>query len=356
MKTNFPVRTGVAICVMVCFFQPLQAQVLKGQILGTIMDQSGAVVPGVKITVTEMKTNFPRSANTNEAGNYFFVNLDPGDYKVEAEKQGFSKTLRSGVELQPNTTARVNFELVPGAVTQTVDVSASAAPLLQTDRADTGGKIEAEQLVNMPMLYNRNYQSLLVLVPGVGKPFRPHSEFYNSQDSLSVRVNGQGRQFNNFQIEGIENKIDNGNLTALVPPAEAIQTVDVSTSNFDPEFGNAGGAVTNVTLKSGSNDFHGSLFEFHRNENIQARNTFAVTKAPTTYNQFGGTFGGRVLRDKLFFFGDYQGSRDHLGQVNRGGLPGSAFRAGNLSAGGVVIYDPLTGNTAGGGRSEAKAT
>lgn len=330
---------------------PLSAQVLKGQILGTISDQTGAVVPGVKITVTEVKTNFQRSGDTNEAGNFFFVNLDPGEYKVEAEKQGFSKSLRSGIDLQPNTTARVNFELVPGAVTQVIDVSASAVPLLQTDRADTGGKIEAAQLTQMPMLYNRNYQSLLVLVPGVGRPFRPHSEFYNSHDSLSVRVNGQGRQFNNFQIEGIENKIDNGNLTALVPPAEAIQTVDVSTSNFDPEFGNAGGAVTNVTLKSGTNDFHGSLFEFHRNENIQARNTFAVTKAPTVYNQFGGTIGGRILRDKLFFFADYQGSRDHLGQVNRGTLPGAAFRSGNLAAGGVTIYDPLTGTSAGAGRT-----
>jgi hypothetical protein len=349
-------RNRSLIAVALCAFALLlprqsAAQVLKGQILGTISDQSGAVVPGVKITITETRTNFQRTAETSESGNFFFVNLDPGNYTVEAEKQGFNKTLRSGVELLPNTTARVNFELVPGAVTQTVDVSATAAPLLQTDRADTGGKIEAAQLTQMPMLYNRNYQSLLVLVPGVGRPFRPHSEFYNSHDSLSVRVNGQGRQFNNFQIEGIENKIDNGNLTALVPPAEAIETVDVSTSNFDPEFGNAGGAVTNVTLKSGSNDFHGSLFHFHRNENIQARNTFAVTKAPTVYNQFGGTIGGRIIRDKLFFFADYQGSRDHLGQVNRGTLPGATFRTGDLSAGGVAIYDPLTGNAAGAGRA-----
>ncbi len=332
--------------------QRAQAQVLKGQILGSITDQSGAVVPGVKVTLTETRTNFVRTSETTESGNYFFVNLDPGDYTVEAERAGFSKSLRSGVDLQPNTTARVNFELVPGTITQTVDVSASAAPLLQTDRADTGGKIDQKQLQEMPLLYNRNYTGLLVLVPGVGRPFRPHSEFYNSQDSLSIRVNGQGRQFNNFQIEGIENKIDNGNLTALVPPAEAIQTVDMSTSNFDPEFGNAGGAVTNVTLRSGSNDFHGSLFHFHRNENIQARNTFAVTKAPTVYNQFGGTLGGRIIRDKLFFFGDYQGSRDHLGQVNRGTIPGANFRSGDLSSGGVNIYDPLTGNpTTGAGRS-----
>lgn len=344
-------RSWVVLLCAVASSCDVNAQVLKGQILGAITDPSGASVPGVKITLVETRTNFQRTAETNESGNFFFVNLDPGDYRVEAEKQGFSKTVRAGVDLPPNTTARVNFELAPGAVTQTIDVSGTAAPLLQTDRADTGGKIDAVQLQNMPMLYNRNYQSLLVLVPGVGRPFRPHSEFYNSQDSLSVRVNGQGRQFNNFQIEGIENKIDNGNLTALVPPAEAIQTVDMSTSNFDPEFGNAGGAVTNVTFKSGTNEFHGSLFEFHRNENIQARNTFAVSKAPTVYNQFGGTIGGRIVRDKLFFFADYQGSRDHLGQVNRGGLPGAAFRSGNLAAGNSTIYDPATGAPNGSGRT-----
>jgi len=339
MRNTFAIGAALVLATA----SSLNAQVLKAQILGTITDQSGAVVAGVKVTITDVRTNFQRSSDTNEAGNFFFVNLDPGEYKVEAEKAGFSKSLRTGIDLQPNTTARVNFELVTGVVTQTIDVSASAAPLLQTDRADTGGKIEQAQLQNMPLLFNRNYQGLLLLVPGVGLPFRPHSEFYNSHDSLSVRVNGQGRQFNNFQIEGIENKIDNGNLTALVPPAEAIQTVDVSTSNFDPEFGNAGGAVTNVTLRSGSNDFHGSLFHFHRNENIQARNTFAVTKAPTVYNQFGGTLGGRIVRDKLFFFADYQGSRDHLGQVNRGALPGAAFRAGNFSGVPQRIYDPRTG-------------
>ncbi|MDX2270192.1 MAG: TonB-dependent receptor [Bryobacter sp.] len=341
------VHLGVSLALLLAASLPAHGQVLKGQILGTITDQSAAVVPGVKISITDTRTNFRREAITNESGSYFFVNLDPGLYTVEAEKEGFSKSLRSGIDLQPNSTARVNFELTPGAVTQVIDVSETAAPLLQTDRADTGAKIEQKQLQNMPLLYNRNYQSLLTLIPGVGRSFRPHSEFYNSQDSLSVRVNGQGRQFNNFQIEGIENKIDNGNLTALVPPAEAIATVDVSTSNFDPEFGNAGGAVTNVTLRSGSNDYHGSVFHFHRNENVQARNTFATTKAPTVYNQFGGTFGGRIIRDKLFFFGDYQGSRDNLGQVNRGTIPSTVFRTGNLATGGVTIYDPATGDANG---------
>ena len=324
---------------------------LKAQILGTVTDSSGAVISGATVRLTETGTNFQREGQTNESGNFFFVNLDPGIYTVEVMQSGFKKEQRTGIDLRPNTTARANFELQPGVVSEVIDVSAGAVPLLQTDRAETGGKIEQLQLQNMPLLFNRNYQGLLLLVPGVGRPFRPHSVFYNSQDSLSVRVNGQGRQFNNFQIEGIENKIDNGNLTALVPPVEAIQTVDISTSNFDPEFGNAGGAVTNVTLRSGTNTPHGSLFHFHRNENIQARGTFASRKAPTVYNQYGGAAGGRIVRDKMFFFGDFQGSRDNLGIVNRATIPGLAFRRGDLTASPTAIYDPATGDSTGRGRT-----
>lgn len=326
-------------------------QVLKGQILGAVTDSSNAVIPNATVKLTDVTKGVETVRQTTEDGNYVFVNLDPGVYTVAIEHTGFSRAVRGDIDLQPNTTVRANFELKPGNVSEVVQVDASA-PILQTDRADTGGKIEQIQLQSMPLTLNRNYAGLLVLVPGVGRPSRQHSAFYNSQDSLSVRVNGQGRQFNNFQIEGIENKIDNGNLTALVPPAEAIQTVDVSTSNFDPEFGNAGGAVTNVTLRSGSNELHGSLFHFHRNENVQARNTFARSKAPTVYNQFGGTIGGRILRDRMFFFGDYQGSRDRLGQVNRVTIPGLAFRNGDLSASPTRIYDPLTGDTNGRGRTQ----
>jgi len=321
------------------------AQVLKAQVLGTISDDTGAVIPGASVTLTETNTNVERVGETNESGLYVFTNLDPGVYDVSATMEGFSTALRSGIGVQPNTTVRINFALEIGAVTETVEVT-GAPPVLQTDRADTGAKIQTKQLQEMPLAYNRNYQGLLTLVPGVGKAFRPHSQFYNSQDSLSTRINGQGRQFNNFQIEGIENKIDNGNLTALVPPIEAIQTVDISTSNFDPEFGQAGGAVVNVTLRSGTNELHGSAFYFHRNENVQARQVFASTKAPTTYNQFGFTLGGPIKKDKMFIFGDYQGSRDHLGQVNLRRIPSNPFRAGDFSSESDRVYDPATGNAA----------
>ncbi|MEZ5355379.1 MAG: TonB-dependent receptor [Bryobacteraceae bacterium] len=343
-------RIAIAFAIAVSFAASASAQVIKAQILGSVTDTTQAVIAGAAITLTETGTNFKREGQTNESGNYVFVNLDPGTYQVEASMPGFTRAVKTDIDLRPNTTVRVNVELSPGVVSEVVNVSAASAPLLQTDRADTGGKIEQKQLQQMPLLFNRNYQGLLLLIPGVGRPFRPHSVFYNSQDSLSVRVNGQGRQFNNFQIEGIENKIDNGNLTALVPPAEAIQTVDISTSNFDPEFGNAGGAVTNVTLRSGTNDFHGSLFHYHRNENVQAVQPFARFKAPTVYNQFGGTGGGRIVRDKMFIFGDYQGSRDQLGQVNLVTIPSNTFRTGDLSASPTVIYDPATGAANGSGR------
>ncbi len=343
---------ALAVLILLAAWTPsaAHAQVLKGQILGTVTDTSGAVVPGAAVTLTETTQNVPRSGETNESGLYVFPNLDPGIYSVSAKLEGFNIAEREGLVLQPNSTVRANLTLQAGSVTETVMVT-GAPPVLQTDRSDTGAKLEAKQLQELPLGFNRNYQGTLALVPGVGALSRPHSQFYNSQDSLAVRVNGQGRQFNNFQIEGIENKIDNGNLTALVPPAEAIQAVDMSTSNFDPEFGNAGGSVVNVTLRSGTNDWHGSLFHFHRNENIQARQVFASGKAPTVYNQFGGTIGGPIIKNKMFIFGDYQGSRDHLGTVAQPKIPTVPFRSGDFSAESVNIYDPLTGDSSGAGRT-----
>ena len=344
---------AIALCAVLAGLlgapEPARAQVLKAQVLGTITDSTGGVIPAASVLLTETSTNSARERSTNESGLYVFPNLDPGTYEVAVEMEGFNRAVRGDIVVLPNTTVRIDLEMQPGAVTETVTVT-GAAPILQTDRADTGAKLETKQMRELPLLFNRNYQGLLTLVPGVGRPWRPHSQFYNSQDSLSMRVNGQGRQFNNFQIEGIENKIDNGNLTALVPPIEALQTVDISTSNFDPEFGNAGGAVVNVTLRSGTNEVHGSLFHFHRNENVQSRQVFATGKAPTTYNQFGGTLGGPLIRNKMFLFGDFQGSRDNLGERTQAAIPTLPFRMGDFSGQGERIYDPSTGDGEGAGR------
>jgi Carboxypeptidase regulatory-like domain len=324
----------------------LEAQTLKGTLLGTITDSSQAVVSGVNVSITEINTNFHRTEMSNEEGFYVFANLDPGNYRIEAEHAGFRKVIRTGIDLTPNTTARIDLELTPGAVSEAVDVTAEA-PLLQTDRSDTGSKIETQQLNTIPMLNNRNYQNLLLVVPGVQRAYRSNSAFFNSQEHLQSVVNGLDQR-NNYMIEGVDNNVEN--LTGIIPPADAIASVDVSTTNYDPELGRAGGAVTNVTLKSGTNSFHGTTFAYHRDNDLQAKNVFASTTPHSVYNQFGGSFGGRVIRDKLFFFGDYQGSRDVFGNTNLPTIPTSAFRSGDLSASSTIIYDPSTGNPDGTGR------
>ncbi|HTM13519.1 MAG TPA: TonB-dependent receptor [Bryobacteraceae bacterium] len=321
---------------------PASGQTSNGTILGTITDSSHAVIPNVQVSLTDTGTNTRRSDSTNSQGYFVFPNLAPGTYRVDVEQPGFQKTVRSDIGLDANTTVRVDLQLTPGAVTETVDVTGEA-PVLKTDRADTGGQIGSQTLDTMPMLHNRNYQSLLEIVPGVQKSYRDHSAFYNSQEHLQSVVNGLDHR-NSYMLEGLDNNVED--LTGIIPPADAIANVDVSTTNYDPELGRAGGAVTNVVLKSGTNSYHGSAFEYNRVNALQARDPFSTTPAAhSVYNQFGGAFGGRIKRDKLFFFGDYQGSRDIAGQSNVVTIPTMAFRRGDLSASpaGTVIYNPATG-------------
>ncbi len=325
-------------------------QAVKGSLLGTVTDPSAAVVPAARVTITEINTGLSRSMETNQNGYYVFANLEAGVYRVQVEHTGFKIAVRDRVEVAVNSTIRVDMELQTGAVTETVNVMAEAA-LLQTDRSDTGRKIETRQLSDMPLAYNRNFQGLLNLVPGAVRAFRPHSEFFNSQDSLSTRVNGQTRLANNVQVEGIDDNHRSGLLTILIPPVEALAAVDITTSNYEAELGRAGGAVTNVTLKSGTNNLHGSVFEFNRVDRLAARNVFAQSKAHTVYNQFGFTLGGPIVRNRTFFFGDYQNTKDRRGDINRATIPTMEFRAGDLSASPTTIYDPGTGNPDGAART-----
>jgi hypothetical protein len=346
---SFTSELCAAVCVLASAVN-LYGQSVKATVLGTVSDASAGVITGARVVITETNTNAVRSTDTNPDGLYVFADLDPGIYSIEAGYPGFKKVVRSGLELTANSTARMNLELSPGVITEIVNV-AETGPLLQTDRADVRGVIEQRQVQTMPLPMNRNYQGLLMLLPGISRPYRPNSSFYNSQDSLANKVNGMGRQMNNFQLEGLDNNFDEGNTTVIVPPAESIATVDVSTSDYDPEFGRAGGAVVNVTLRSGTNQFHGSAFEFHHDQHLQARNVFAAIKAPDVYNQFGGSLGGPILKNKTFFFVDYQGSRDRLGQDNLATIPSPEFRTGDLSASPSTIYDPATGNPDGTGRA-----
>jgi hypothetical protein len=330
----------------------VNAQATRGSLLGTVTDASGGPVPGATVTITEQGTNIPASTVTNESGVYNFPNIKDGIYRVEGELTGFKKVLRENVRVDVNTTVRVDLELQTGEISEVVTVT-SETPALQTDRTDTGRIIEGTQIAAMPLGFGRNFQGMIATVPGASRPFKPHSEFFNSQDSLSSNVNGQSRLSNNVQVEGIDNVHRTGLLTVMVPSAEALETVSISTSNYDAEFGRAGGAVTSVTLKSGTNNFKGSAFYFGNTDATQAKNPFTDRtlpeerqKAKAAYHQGGFTLGGPIMKNKLFFFGDYIKTYDDLGRVNRYVLPTAAMRNGDFSASSVPIFDPATGDQA----------
>ena len=328
------------------------AQAVRGTLLGTVQDAQGAPVPGVTVTATETQTNVARTALTNSSGNYVFANLKDGLYRVETTLSGFKRFSRDGVEVKVNSTVRVDVALEVGAMEETVEVIQEAPPL-QTDRADTGRTIEGRQVTELPLGQGRNFQGMWATVPGTVTMTRPHSQFFNPQDSVETKFNGQSRLSNNVQVDGLDNNHKTGLLTVLIPSAEAIDTVNVSTSNFDAEFGRAGGSVTTVVLKSGTNQLKGTAFFFGNSEATQARNYFASAnsvKPETKYQQFGATLGGPIVKDKLFFFGDYQRTVDNLGQLRRVVIPPSEWRNGDFSTASTIIYDPATGNPDGTGR------
>jgi hypothetical protein len=311
-----------AVLVSLGVLSPGQA--VNGTIVGTVTDASGAAVSNAKVTITEKSTSLVHQSTTNQSGNYTVPDLPPGDYNVTIEAAGFKKTTQQDIALLSNSTLRVDVSLELGNVSETILVT-TAPPLLQTDRADISTKIETEQVVDMPLGTNRNFQSLLNLVPGTAPATFQHSQFFNAASSLQTEVNGLPRQGNLYQVEGIDDDERTGLLQIIIPPAEAIAAVDISTNNFEAELGRATGAVTNVTLKSGTNNIHGSLFEFIQNNDLNARSYFSGPLGHLSYNYFGGSVGAPVMKDKLFVFGDYLRTVDHEAVANTFTIPDSRY-------------------------------
>lgn len=337
-----------ALCVIMVFAAlSAYGQAVNATLLGTVTDASGASVPSAEVTITEVNTGISHTGQTNESGHYTFPDMPPGLYSVTVETSGFKTETRRDVTLLVNTSTRVDVQMQPGNVSERIEVT-GAPELLQTDRADTSLKLETQLVEDAPLGDNRNFQSLLNLVPGTAPATFQHSQFFNAASSLQTEVNGQMREGNNFLIEGTDDNERTGLLQILIPPIEAIQTVDISTSNFDAELGRATGAVTNVILKSGGNEFHGAAYEFLQNTDLDAR-TFFVAAAgsptpPVHYNYVGGNIGGRIKKNKLFFFGDYLRVMDHEGAATLETIPSMASRTGDLTADTHVVYNPATGN------------
>lgn len=327
-------------------------QATTATLVGTVTDTSGAALGHAAVTITNQNTGQTYTQESNDSGNYVFTFLPPGVYSVKVEDQGFSGSVTKDVQATVNTTNRTDVSLKAGSAAQTVTVT-DQAPALQTDRADVSAQIETKQVSDLPVGNSRNFQALESLVPGVSAPIYDHSSFFDAQNSQSFQVNGQAELANNLQLEGIDDNERTGLLQVYIPPAAAIQTVDVETSNYAPEFGRAAGAVTNVVLKSGSNEFHGSAYEFNEVSTTGARTYFNNTgKFPRfTNNYYGAAIGGPIFKDRTFFFGDFLRYSNHQSQFNQFTLPTQAFRNGDLSASPTTIYDPATGNADGTGRT-----
>ncbi len=344
MKRTIFTRLVAAFCLTCLFGGAAAAQTVTGSLVGHVEDANGGVIPGVHITITDIDRGTGREAITNDEGNYTFSSLAPGVYRVEVESQSFKKFINPRAEVAINTTLRVDAKLEPGGATETVEVS-GAEPLLKTDRGDLSTQITTVQIENLPLTPDRNFQSLLELVPGVTPPEASGSAFGNPGGSLSSSINGQNNRYNGYQLDGtINNQTNVTSQIAIVPPPDAIQVVDVSTNAYDAEQGRATGGVVNVQIKSGTNNFHGTLFYFNTNSALKARNTLSQLAKPTTnLTQFGFTIGGPIRRDRTFFFGDYQGGRDRRGQEGLFSVPTLDFRNGNFGASTTPIFDPATG-------------
>jgi hypothetical protein len=295
------------------------AQVDTGSLVGTVKDASGALLPGVTVTATNTDTGIATATKTEQNGDYVITPLHIGRYSISVEVTGFHREIRKDIVLDVQQTIRLDFSLKVGAVSETMEVS-GAPPLLETESASLGNVVTAETVEELP-LNGRRYTDLAELTSGVAKviegPVNGGSTPTNGNAGGSFAVNGTRGDQNNFTLDGIDNNSNDNGDVAVLSSVDAIAEFKIETSNYSPEFGRSGGAVINATTKSGTNKFHGSAWEFLRNDALDAAQYgfgSVLTKAPYKQNQFGATFGGPIKRDKAFFFVDYEGTRIHQAQ------------------------------------------
>jgi hypothetical protein len=345
--------SAVFLAVVLCAYAA-NAQVLYGSLVGNVTDSTGAAVPGATVTIEQSETKLTRDLVTDAAGAYQFTAVPSGTYTVTVTMNGFRTFGRQGVPVTLNSTARVDARLEVGQLTETVSVSAET-PVLQTDRAEVRSELNSRELTDLPVPIGRNYQQLFKTLPGFTPPADAHSIPSNPSRALVFNVNGASQSSNNTRIDGVSTtNIWLPHVAAYVPALESLETVNVVTNSFDAEQGLAGGSAINVQIKSGTNELRGSAFEFYNNEQMREHNYFTPAGTPKgdwAYHQFGATLGGPVVRNKLFYFGSYESTRDKQNATRTISVPTEALRRGDLSASATPIYDPATGSETGVGRA-----
>jgi len=336
-------------------------QAVYGSIIGTVTDPSGAAVPGAKVTVTSVGKGVSDTTTTNESGNYSVTHLIPDTYNIKVEGPGFKAFEVKNVLVSVDTASRVDGQFQVGGSTETVEVTAEV-PQLKTDRADVATIFSEKQVEQLP-IYNRNFTQLVLLTPGTQQQGWSHASSENPQNSLQTKVNGQTFSGTGFQLDGTDNRDPILGIIVINPPLDSVTEAKVTSQNYDAEFGQAIAGVVTSQTKSGSNSLHGTAFGFRRSDALQARDPFA-NKNPnpvthrflpqTLWGQFGGSVGGPIKKDKLFFFGDYQGQRQKNGSSFTQTVPSDLVRTSCLNASGtstgcdlsqysLTATDPTTG-------------
>ncbi len=334
-----PVRLLVLLALVAVAFscQIAMAQQVSGSIYGTVTDQTGAAVPNAKVTITDQDKGTKFDVTTNEAGNYTKDRLIPGNYTVEVEGTGFRKAVSRDIRVNVDNAARVDISLQVGNVSEQVEVSA-AAPLLQSDRADVATTLTAQQIVELPS-YNRNFQAYELLLPGTNQLGWNHASSENPQGSIQITVNGQHFAGTGFQLDGTDNQDPILGIIVVNPNIDSVTESKISSQNYDAEFAYTGSGLMNVSTRSGTNEWHGSAFEYLQNNSPGfqsfARNPFNSAEntqvPPVKWNQFGGSVGAPIIKNKLFIFGDAQLTRRRTGSSVLTSVPTAAARGGDFS-------------------------
>lgn len=350
-----PVRRLAAIAFMLCLAWAIaSAQVTTGTIFGTVTDPSGAAIVGASVTVTDIDKGTVVNRKTDETGSFLFPFLIPGNYKVTVEQSGFKKAEQTGITLQVDQRARVDMQLTVGNVSETIEVTA-AAPLVQSTSAETGQVIEQRAVQELP-LNGRNFAQLVYLAPGVtpgqaGENLSGASTF-NPRAASNYNPLGQRANANGWVLDGIDNNEYTFNTVIVQPSLESVREFKVLTGSFSAEFGRGAGVVS-VSTRSGQNELHGTAFWFHRNIEFDARGYFQTPQAlpkklPFRRHQMGAAINGPIIKNKLFFFGDYAGQREVRGLDYLNTVPTDAVRAGDFSnfrstSGALIqIWNPFT--------------
>ncbi len=350
---------------ILCFcvvFAPgrVTAQELYGSLTGTVQDGSGARIPGATVVIVNRETNLALRATSNDTGTYTFANVLPGMYDVKVTLQGFKEFVKQQVPVTTGSISRVDAKLEVGQLTETVTVQ-SETQLLKTDKADTGSAFSSKEVVDLPLPEFRNYQSLLDLVPGSTPSEFQNAEIDTPARALSTTINGTNRNNNSTRVDGATNQFTwLPHHTLYVAPAETIASVNVTTGSFSADQGLAGGAAVTVITKSGTNRLQGSAFGFFTNQNLRAQTYFAkrnnTPKLPTDHHIDGGTLGGPIKKNKLFYFGAFEGQYRNTAGESTYTVPTQKMRNGDFSEalntnGSLqLIYDPRTGDIDGRGR------